>query len=577
MQAAQCEKMEEPMSRRATFAILVASLVAPAAHSGTVSKHAQNHPSPTLVRQFALTALQHLKGPAQRPFLALLKSLPPANPGVVISTKPTKNMSCSGGVCTPTARVAVLNVGQLTSMLMDGSVTVGTSALAPDIVVNAPFSWTSANGLTLQALGNILVNRAVSDAGPAPLTLTYNANGSGGMLSFGPKAHISFLSIANPLTINGQSYILANNIQSLAQLIARNPSGNFALSANYNAKQDGRYTHSPIQTVFQGNFEGLGNTLSGLHLDSSDGQVGGLFGDTGPTAHLENLHLLHFNLLTLNNGDIGGFAGENDGTIINVSVDSNTMVSVTFTGDSDCFAGGLVGLNTGTVSFSSSLATVQVDYESGSHCAIGGLIGYTKNDVNYSFAGLGAVSISGPGSQYSLGGLVGIAGTDVFLTPNIISSYATGPVTSTSTTEGAVGGFIGENLGQFCCGSANITASSASGPASGGSVVGGFVGVDTAVIDTSVATGAASSGGCSQCGGFAGLIVGGGVYTTSISNSTSFGSISGPGLVGGFVGQDQTPQDIFTSSWCTTSSGFTDIHHGAGDPVDDPGITPITC
>jgi hypothetical protein len=120
-------------------------------------------------REFALTALQHLKGPAQRPFLNLFNKLRPAKQvGVTISSLATKNMQCSGGVCTPTAAVAILNVTQLTNMLVDESVTVGTSAQAPDIYVNAPFGWTSANGLTLQAIGNIVVNKAVSDSGPAP-------------------------------------------------------------------------------------------------------------------------------------------------------------------------------------------------------------------------------------------------------------------------------------------------------------------------------------------------------------------------------------------------------------------------
>ncbi len=567
------------LHRLAMITLIATSLTAETANGAKrVALPEAGHAGPVIEREFALTALEHLKGPAQLPFLNLLKSLPPARQvGVTISAKATKNMSCAGGMCTPTAATANLNAGDVMRLLTDGPLTVATTAQAPDIFVNAPFSWVSGNGLTLQAIGSIAVNKAVSDSGPAPLMLTYNANGGGGALSFGDKGHIGFLSTGNALTINGQNYILANNIQSLAQLISRNPSGSFALSASYNAKHDGKYTHSPIPTTFQGNFEGLGNAISAVHLDSSDDQVGGLFGQIGPTAHLENLRLLHFNLLTLQDGAIGGFAGQNDGSIVGVSVDSSTTVSVTFSGDSDCFAGGLVGMNTGTISLSSSLATVQVDYESGSHCAIGGLIGYTKNNVDHSFAGFGAVSVSGPGSQYSLGGLIGVAATDVFLTPNIVSSFATGPVTSTSQTAGSVGGFVGQNLGQFCCGSANITGSSASGPVSGGSAIGGFVGADTGVIDVSVATGAVSSPICAQCGGFAGQIVGGGVYTTSISSSRSFGSISGPGFLGGFVGEDATPQDIFDSGWCTTSSGFTDPHHGAGTPADDPGITPFTC
>src|SRR5205814_7553349 len=94
----------------------------------------------------------------------------------------------------PTAAKATLNVSDLTRLLGDGSATIETTAQAPDIYINAPFGWTSANGLTLQAIGNVVVNKAVSDSGPAPLSLTYNANGGGGALSFGAKGHISFAS-----------------------------------------------------------------------------------------------------------------------------------------------------------------------------------------------------------------------------------------------------------------------------------------------------------------------------------------------------------------------------------------------
>ena len=281
------------------------------------SLHVAVQPGVTAVREFALTALQHLKGPAQRPFADLLKTLPPpsAQPGVTISTRATKNIQCSGGVCTPTAAKATLNVSDLTRLLGDGSVTIGTTAQAPDIFVNAPFGWTSANGLTLQAIGNVVVNKTVSDSGPAPLSLTYNANGGGGALSFGDKGHISFASTGNTLTINGQGYILANNIQTLAQLIARNPSGSFALSASYNARHDSKYTQSPIQTVFQGNFEGLGNSITKLTVEDENGDItGGLFSTIGNLAYITDVGVNLANLIgpTCVGGIVGqvGFFGE---------------------------------------------------------------------------------------------------------------------------------------------------------------------------------------------------------------------------------------------------------------------------
>src|SRR4051812_35179933 len=147
---------------RRMFAVLAATCLAVSAvHAGNVSTRTTIQPGPTTDRDFALTALQQLKGPAQRPFADLLNTLSPpaAQPGIVISTKATKNITCSAGVCTPTTAKAILNVGQLTNMLVDENVTIGTSAKAPDIRIEAPFSWTSAHGLTLQATGNIAVNR----------------------------------------------------------------------------------------------------------------------------------------------------------------------------------------------------------------------------------------------------------------------------------------------------------------------------------------------------------------------------------------------------------------------------------
>src|SRR5205814_1793650 len=245
-----------------------------------------------------------------------------------------------------------------TNMLVDESVTIGTNAQAPDIFVNAPFGWTSANGLTLQAIGNVVVNKAVSDSGPAPLSLTYDANGGGGALSFGDKGHISFASTGNTLTINGQGYILANNIQTLAQLIARNPSGSFALSASYNARHDGKYTQSPIQTTFQGNFEGLGNTISKLTVQDETGDLtGGLFSIIGDAAYVANAQVI-FNNLT-GPTCVGGFAAQNSGYLSGVTVTGPVSA---VSNAHPVKAGGVVCENDGTISSSSASVTVDAEY-----------------------------------------------------------------------------------------------------------------------------------------------------------------------------------------------------------------------
>src|ERR1700733_10116591 len=50
-----------------------------------------------------------------------------ADAAVTISTAATSNMSCVSGVCSPTAKDAVLNVSDLTTMLASGNVTVNTA------------------------------------------------------------------------------------------------------------------------------------------------------------------------------------------------------------------------------------------------------------------------------------------------------------------------------------------------------------------------------------------------------------------------------------------------------------------
>jgi hypothetical protein len=578
---------EVPM-RLALFACAATLTIASGSANAASNVHpmrAAIHPGAAVIQEFALTALHDLKGPAQRPFLNLVKMPPAAQPGVTISTKATRNMSCTGGVCTPTATRANLDVSDLTRMLADGSVTVGTTAQAPDIFVNAAFSWTSTNGLTLQAVGNIVVNRAVSDAGPAPITLTYDASGGGGVLSFGTQGHISFLGTGNPLTINGQGYILASNIQTLAQLIARDPAGSFALSASYNAAQDGWYAHAPIPTPFEGNFEGLGNTISALRLKETDsGSPTGFFGEVDQPAFVGNLVLNNTAFdVTSPHPIVGGVAGTNNGTMFE-AVMGKGSVFVSIKGSGSCIAGGLVGENAGTISFSHSYTQVSAHFDtsnSGDTCNVGGLVGQDDHNgnIDHSFAAGPVLVIGFNKGVIREGGLIGEVGEGLLGGATIDSTYATGSVTQTGAP---IGSELGGHFGNMDTGAtiSNATATGAVQDKSGGETfAGGFAGFTASGIKIGVATGSVSAAGTGCfCGGFAGEVDSLLLDAGRIEDSESFGAISATGfVVGGFVGNDLNPQDIFTSGWCTTSSGFTDVHHGAGNVVDDPGITPFTC
>ena len=191
----------------------------------------------------------------------LLFTATAAHAALVISSAPTQNMSCSGGVCTAAAKDAVLNAGDLQNLLAAGSATVATGTAARDIDVRAALTWVSANTLSLDANRSIVVNQPVSAAGSGGVTIFTNNGGKGGTLSFGANGNVTFWSTSDRLEINGASYALVDNIATLASGIAANPGGNYALANSYDASIDGTYDSSPVDTVFSGSFQGLGNSV----------------------------------------------------------------------------------------------------------------------------------------------------------------------------------------------------------------------------------------------------------------------------------------------------------------------------
>lgn len=94
-----------------------------------------------------------------------------AQASVEISADATMNMSCNAGVCSPTAKKAVLNVNDLTNMLAAGDVKITTGAGAVTIGVEAPITWTSTTRLTLRADYNVNVKAPITVAGAGGLTI----------------------------------------------------------------------------------------------------------------------------------------------------------------------------------------------------------------------------------------------------------------------------------------------------------------------------------------------------------------------------------------------------------------------
>jgi hypothetical protein len=492
-----------------------------------------------------------------------------ANAAVVISKKATKHMSCASGVCTPTAKNAVLNVGDLQTMLAASDVSVNTGAGAVSISINAPLTWTSASRLTLAASNGIAIKAAVVVEGTGAVTLTP----SGGALNFFPGGAISFWDNTSSLIISGQAYTLVSDIATLAGDIAVNRSGFYALAKDYDATGDGTYTDAVVTGTFPGTFDGLGHAIANLSISADDhsGNDIGLFAEIDGAV----------SALSLTNADVdcgdfgantGVLAGENKGTVSFISVTggafcfpysevggvvggndggtiSHAAVNINVYGGFD--GGGIAGESTGMI----ESATVAGSVNGGYNSRVGGVVGVTTGSVLdahvsatldvlqgdsvggvVGYSGIGTIkrcSSSGAVTAKSTAaGIVGFASGG-----SIDSSFATGNVQAARNAGGIIGqskGFLLTN--SYATGSATVTGTK-------GNRAGGLIGLDTGVIRDSWSSGAVVGGSANHIGGVAGVV--------SSATSTAV-------------------------YWDLDTSGISDPSKGAGNKPNAPGLTGLT-
>jgi len=281
-------------------------------------------------------------------------------------------------------------------------------------------------------------------------------------------------------------------------------------------------TFEPISS-FAGRLDGQGNEIADLVIDRTDPV--GLFGNITGDGEVTNLSLADATV-TNRGGDFEGggiLAGENAGTITNVSA-SGTVV----TEGSD--TGGIVGINEGTINGSEAHVHLSEPQPPSNVSQIGGLAG-TQQDggtIENSFA-TGDVLI---GTDDRIGGLVGSNGQ--FGVAKIINSHATGDVEGNDS----VGGLAGDVQSSDSV----VSGSHATGSVTGdGGEIGGLVGDifrgDT--IENSYATGdVTGTAGADGLGGLVGTVSD---TDVTISGCHASGSVTGNGgsnQVGGFVGSN---------------------------------------
>ncbi len=485
---------------------------------------------------------------------------------VTISSDVTQNMSCSAGVCAPTAVKAVLNINDLVNYLAQlGNlriVTAGNGVEANSIVVAAPFATQDSTSLTLDAREAITVNAVLSvGSSAAELELQSGERSKIGWLRFGAGGRVYFASLSDIFGINGEKFTLVSSVKGLADAVAANPSGAYALSRDYDARGDGLYTKAPVSTTFDGYFEGLGHTISELTVsDSIAGDNAGLFANTSQNAVLSGIRLVNVSI-SGTASEIGALAGYNYGAIEGAQVGGVVSAASDVDVIEGATVGGLVGRNDGVITGSLSAVRVRPSKGAANGGEAGGLVANNWGTIINSSSS-GTIDRAAGGTE--IGGLVGHNDE-----PGIIrGSYAMERILPQNGV--FVGGLVGENDNV-------IDQCFASGAIRGGAItVGGLVSFSGGAITNSYATGGVTGTLRHATISYAGGLIGQNFST--VANSYSIGRVKGGGAVpGGLIGDDMAESgDITATYWDTVTSGIRDLSQGAGNIANDPGITGLT-
>lgn len=487
---------------------------------------------------------------------AALLSSPACAYDVTISGGTTTNMAFAGGAYHPTGAGAVLNYLDLQTQLASGDVDVRTGTHGTengDIIVAHRLTW-AANTLNLDAFHSIVFNKRVLPTAASAFELVTNDGGSGGDLVFGGgvSGSIAFDNTTQSLKINTVPYALVDSLSLLATDISGNPSGNFAFA--HNETETHVFTNAVVTTNFNGNFEGLGNTITGMAIHNNSGNNAiALFAQTLSLSTVKDFTLAGVDLQGTWSGGpkIAGVSLFNSGLISNVTV-SGTLQNASTVWPVDI--AGLVVTNASTGKIVAGRSTATITAADTSHAA--GLVVTNAGIVTDSSA-TGDITSTGTSTTQTLGGLVAVNNAS----SSITLSLAKGNVAAKG---GVLGGLVGTNNGvvseSFALGALDSTGGTATD--------GGFAGVNTGAITDCYAKGDGVAQNGSTMGGF----VGHASSTSAIATSYSNGGAAGGTSIGGFIGVNDLDMTVTSSYWNTTTSGLSQ----ATSNGRDSGITGLT-
>ncbi|HET8728223.1 MAG TPA: hypothetical protein VFO41_11980, partial [Alphaproteobacteria bacterium] len=288
-------------------------------------------------------------------------------------------------------------------------------------------------------------------------------------------------------------------------------------------------------------------TVSNVTFNTTHGRQATIFAKVGAGAVLQHLRIVNETVSAdaLRSDPEGGIAGQNDGTISDVIAD----VHITITDAYDEEIGGLVGLNSGLIEESSTTGTIMtpdsVNTFVGGLVGQGGVIDRSHSAVSVQSADYGAGLVAEPDT--------------------VTNSYATGDVTARRA-----GGLAADLHGHK-----TIERSFATGAVTASQYGGGLIGhADFAnnVISDCYSTGSVT--GTTDADALGGLAGG---ENAAVTNFYATGAIGGPAgaATGGVTGQDLGATSV-ANYWDLDTTGVSDPHKGAGNIVDDPGMTGLS-
>jgi uncharacterized repeat protein (TIGR02543 family) len=349
----------------------------------------------------------------------------PANSITVVATgggvSGTDFFIANGAVYGTAGSSVSVNASDISSALASGSLKLQANT----VTVNAPIEWSSNSKLTLgtNTSSVVSINAGISATGTTSgLVISPASYG----LSTKSGAAITLSGSNSTLVIGGNSYTLIRSTSDFANVTAT--SGTYWALAKPVAYTTA-LTASPVNLVFMGTFDGLGNTVSGLSFSGalSAGYYGLFKQSDGGTFRNLGVTAVNFNIsaaLTTSSLAIGTLLGAAKTSTTNLSQVWSTGV-MTFGSSTDYYglaAGGLVGLSQS-----------------------GGLLSISKS---WSSVALNAGGTTTSGT--ALGGLVG-GDFDAFAQANtsaggsitISEAYATGPISAGSWGWAGIGGLVG--------------------------------------------------------------------------------------------------------------------------------------